>query len=423
MPDYTRNHYVPEWYQRRFLPANLKEKKFAYLDLSPETVVSNGHSYKRKDLLHWGPPRCFYENDLYATKFGSWESTEIEEKFFGKVDTSGRVAVEYFDSFRHPSADHDAFNAMVLFMSIQKLRTPKGLAYLGAVTNMEDKNLILIEMQRLQNMFCALWTECIWSIADASQSQTKFIVSDHPVTVYNKKCFPLSKWCLGFKDPDIWLSGTHTIFPLSLNKVLILTNLSWVRNPYMDSLKSRPNPTLFRPAIFKFTEIQTGRMLTDLEVNEINFIIKKRAFRYLAAANKEWLYPEKKLITQYWDKLGKAYLLMPDPRSVTFSSEIVFGYDDGRRADWTDAYGRKPWQKGYNDNAASDIEWITFHAFQSEFARIFGPKRRGQTYEYGSLDKEEDSPEYHASLLRQEQEYKRRMPIEFKKHSRKGKKS
>jgi hypothetical protein len=422
MPDYTRNHYVPVWYQRRFLPAYLKEKKFAYLDLSPDSVISNKRIHKRKALLRWGPPQCFFENDLYTTKFGTWESTEIEEKFFGKVDTSGRAAVEYFDSFRHPSADGDSFNAMILFMSIQKLRTPKGLADLGAITKMKDKNLVLIGMQKLQNMFCALWTECIWSIADASRSQTKFIISDHPVTVYNKKCFPLSKWCRGFKDPDIWLSGTHTIFPLSVNKVLILTNLSWVRNPYMDPLKSRPNPDLFRPAIFKFTEIQTGRMLTDLEVNEINFIIKKRAFRYIAAADKEWLYPERKLVTQQWDKLGNEYLLMPEPRSVTFSSEIVFGYDDGRRADWTDAYGRKPWQRDYDDKTASDIEWNTFHAFRSEFARIFGPKHRGQTYEYGQMDKDEDSPEYHASLLRQEQEYKQRIPDKFRKKRRLKKK-
>jgi hypothetical protein len=318
--------------------------------------------------------------------------------------------------------DRDAFNSMVLYMSIQKLRTPKGLAYLEDVSNLRDKNLVLIVMQNIQHMFCALWTECIWSIADASQSQTKFIISDHPVTVYNKECFPLSKWCVGFKDPDIRLSGTHTIFPLSLSKLLILTNLSWVRNPYMDPLKPRPNPTLFRPAIFKFTDIQTGRMLDDLEVNEINFIIKKRAFRYIAAAEEEWLYPEKELITQHWDRLGKGYLLMPEPRAVPFSSEIVFGFDDGRMADWTDAYGRKPWQKGYDDKAALEIEWITSNAFKSEFARIFGPKHRGQIFEFMRLDKDEDSPEYYANLLRQEQEWKRRIPSEFKKPKRKSKK-
>jgi len=35
------NHYVPEWFQRRFLLDGVTEKKFYYLDLDPETIVSN----------------------------------------------------------------------------------------------------------------------------------------------------------------------------------------------------------------------------------------------------------------------------------------------------------------------------------------------------------------------------------------------
>lgn len=416
--NYKRNHYVPEWYQKRFLPDDLREKKFYYLDLNPETEFSNGRAYKRNALLRWGPPHCFREDNLYTTEFGGWESTEIEEKFFGKIDSSGRTAVKYFTAFQHPSANGVAFNNLVLYMSIQKLRTPKGLAYLDDIVRLDDKNLVLIEMQRLQDMFCALWTECIWSIADASNSETKFIVSDHPVTIYNKECFPASKWCRGFRDPDIRFSGTHTLFPLNLNKVLILTNLSWVRNPYMDPLKPRPNPKLFRDSIFNFMQIQTGRMLTDMEVNEINFIIKKRAYRYIAAAKKEWLYPEKNIPTQYWNRLGNGYLLMPDPRSVTFSSEVAIGYKN-RSADFFDAYGRKPWQPDYGNKKESDIEWITFHAFQGEFARVFGPKRRGQSYEVGRLDKAEDDPDYHAYHLSLEREFKRKIPNKNRK--KKGK--
>jgi len=227
MPNYSRNHYVPEWYQDRFLPKELSEKKFYYLDLKPETIVTNGRSHKRKALLRWGPPNCFYERDLYTTKFGGWESTEIEKYFFGKVDSSGRAAVEYFSTFKHPSVNWEALRGLLLYMSIQKLRTPKGLAFLSKRTGLSDKNHILIKMQELQQIFCALWTECVWSIVDASMSEIKFILSDHPVTVYNQGCFPLSKWCHGFNDPDIWFSGTHTLFPLCLDKLLILTNLSY----------------------------------------------------------------------------------------------------------------------------------------------------------------------------------------------------
>ena len=232
MPNYTRNHYVPQWYQYRFLPEELSELKFHYLDLKPDRIVSNGHSYERTALLRWGPSKCFYESDLYTTKFGNWESKEIEQKFFGKVDSAGRSAIDYFSHFKHPSADAEALHALLLYMSIQKLRTPKGLAYLANLTKLDNQNIVLFKMQELQEMHCALWMECVWSIVDASMSETKLLLSDHPVTVYNQSCFPASKWCLGFNDPDIWLSGTHTLFPLCLDKLLILTNLSWVRYPW-----------------------------------------------------------------------------------------------------------------------------------------------------------------------------------------------
>ena len=130
MSDYSRNHYVPKWYQYLFLPNDVREKKFFYLDLLPDTVISGKKKYKRKALLRWGSPKCFYERDLYTTKFGERESTEIEEKFFGKVDNFAVAAVEYWSNFKHPSANKESFQNLLLYMSIQKIRTPKGLKYL-----------------------------------------------------------------------------------------------------------------------------------------------------------------------------------------------------------------------------------------------------------------------------------------------------
>lgn len=286
-------------------------------------MISNGHQYTRNALLRWGPPRCFYLDDLYTTAFGAWKSTEIEERFFGPVDQQGKAAVEYFATFERPSADSEKLGAMLPYMSIQKLRTPKGLGNFFSITGSDNQNNALIRMQEVQQIFCTLWTECVWCIADASESSTKFILSDHPITVYNQGCFPGSKYCLGHNDPDIGLNGTHTIFPLSLEKILILTNLSWVRNPHGKPIKERPNPVPFRRTVFNFHDIQTGRMLSDEEVNEINLIIKKRAYRYIAAAEEEWLYPEKKVSTNQWNQLGDGYLLMPDPRSVSFGGETV----------------------------------------------------------------------------------------------------
>ena len=106
---YKENHYVPQWYQRRFLPST-GEQKFRHLDLRPEAFIdAKGIKRQKKGLRRWGTDRCFKQTDLYTTRFGALESTEIEQFFFGRVDREGREAVEYFTNFSHPSADGDAF--------------------------------------------------------------------------------------------------------------------------------------------------------------------------------------------------------------------------------------------------------------------------------------------------------------------------
>lgn len=306
------------------------QTKYFYLDLKPEAVSPSGHKYKRRELLHWGPARCFAQDDLYTVKWGSVENVDIEKFFFGKIDNSGPAAIDYFSNFKHPSADGSKFNDLMTYMSVQKLRTPKGLAWLNAVSKSKSRNFDLLFLQSIRDVYCAIWTECIWQIADAEQSETKFIISDHPVTVYNRGCFPLSDYCKEFNDPDIRYVATHTLFPLSLDKLLILTNLAWVRNPYQSETKWRPNPDLFRPAIFNFTKIQTHRSLAEQEIREINYIIKRRAFRYLAAAERDWLYPEKFLKSTHWRNFGDGLLLMPEPRAIHMGVRFTLGTKMGR---------------------------------------------------------------------------------------------
>ena len=350
--------------------------------------------------MRWGPAKCFCKDDLYKLSFGNLKPTSIEEKLFGHIDFRGKTAVEYFSHFEHPSANRGMFMAMLHFMSTQKLRTPKGLNNIdtwseGRKLNEEMKLQFMVMFQRL---FVTNWTECVWSIADASQSSTKFIISDHPVTLYNKGCFPDSRFCEKGNDPGVALTGTHTIFPLCLDKTLILTNQSWVRNPYESPHAPRPNVWPFRTSIFNFNNILTGRLLTEEEVIEINYIIKKRAYRYIAAASKEWLYPENSVLTERWDELGGGYLLMPDPRSVSFGGETFMENKSGDFYSF-DEYGRIPSQKGYSDSDRQESEWRTFLAFKGEFARVYGPKRRETSYEHGRKSPEKDSPEIHKEYL------------------------
>jgi len=235
----------------------------------------------------------------------------------------------------------------MLYLSTQKLRTPKGLGWLSSQVGDTDRNKTLGYMLEFQQLHGAIWTESVWLIADASQSETKFIISDHPVTVYNRRCGPRSIWCRDNNDPNIAFQGTHTIFPLSLEKILILTNLSWVRNPYQSEVRLRPNPNPWRTTIFSFLDIQTLRHLQEREVREINFIIKNRALRYIAAAKEEWLYPDRYVSKSNWNEFGHGYLLMPDPRGVQLGGEIFIGYQGGGSASF-DAYGRRPWQPDYD---------------------------------------------------------------------------
>jgi hypothetical protein len=408
--EYRHNHYVPEWYQKRFIPPAQVDRKLYYLDLRPGSFIDGkGRVHMRSGLHRWGFKYCFAERDLYTTQLNGVDSIEIEKQFFGAIDRDGRKAVEYYTNFAYPWDGGNELRELILYMSTQKLRTPKGLAWLREAIGAKNRNELLDAMLNLRQLYGAIWTECIWLLADATQSDTKFIVSDHPVTVYNRRCGPRSQWCRGFNDPDIRLHGTHTIFPLSIEKVLILTNLSWVRNPYQSEVGERPNPNLFRDAIFNVHDIQTLRHLSEQEVREVNFIIKSRALRYIGAAREEWLYPERHVTKSDWYHYGHGYLLMPDPRSVAYGGESVIGYQDGTATAF-DEYGRRPWDQDFKRRAdGMDNDWHTFHRFQGEFARLFGPFRRGRAFNFDRLDNERDDDdyhEYHLGLERKELKHK-----------------
>jgi hypothetical protein len=72
------------------------------------------------------------------------------------------------------------FNALLNCMRVQKLRTPNLPRHNCAQS---DKKRLLIEMQLLQNLHGAIWTACVCALVSADETQTKFIISDHPVTL------------------------------------------------------------------------------------------------------------------------------------------------------------------------------------------------------------------------------------------------
>ncbi len=145
--------------------------------------------------------------------------------------------------------------------------------------------------------------------------------------------------------------------------------------------------------------IQIGRSLNEEEVRQINFIIKSRAHRYIAAGQEEWLYPEEYVSKSDWNGYGLGYLLMPDPRGLVFTRGFVFGDSKGNYSHF-DAHGRRPGQDGFNYDENIDEEFSTLEQFKSEFARLFGPKRRGRAFNLGQMDPIEDSKKMHDAHLK-----------------------
>jgi len=173
--------------------------------------------------------------------------------------------------------------------------------------------------------------------------------------------------------------ATHTLFPLSSERLLILTNRSWACDPHQPPLDLRPNPDYFRGAVFNFMEIQTRRELSEEDVLRLNSIIKRRAYRFVAAGREEWLYPERQVKVP-WRSVGDNHLLMPDPRSLHPGAEIVMAYAGGAM-ETIDNFGRGPADPRFG-HEARDAGGIGRHRqWCDEFEALIGPQRRGRTWE------------------------------------------
>ena len=124
-------------------------------------------------------------------------------------------------------------------------------------------------------------------------------------------------------------------------------------------------------SMFDIRKVQTGRKIPEGDVIAINHIIKTRARRNIAAAVKDWLYPENHIGKTMWNKFGSKYFLMPDPRKVSFTTGIFAGNDNGPT--WAqDEYGRIPDDKDIIVRKKRDKEWATFQAFKRSWESIYG---------------------------------------------------
>ncbi|EPG0531450.1 DUF4238 domain-containing protein [Vibrio harveyi] len=328
------NHYIPQWYQKGFMSE--RDDQICHLTRR-EFPLPNGE-LKVKTFQKWHTPaQRFYGEHLYSTFFGEEVNDDIERKLFGPIDDNGSRAIRAFLT-DDQAQWHNNFQDFFTYLDAQKLRTPKGLDWIRSKYPELNQLQLMIEMQSLRTMYCTLWAEGVRELVSAEDSDVKFIVSDHPITVYNYACPPDSELCEYPNDPDISLKGSQTIFPLDKNRCLILTNLEYAQDPEnANPTEQRTNANRMRRSMVNTIEFINTRKLNAEDVTKINHIIKSRSKESVAAGKEEWLYPERS-ITGDWAEL-RHVLQPPKNELYRYGGEMYAHFEDGS-VHYQDAFGR-----------------------------------------------------------------------------------
>lgn len=355
------NHYVPQWYQRRFFEPGSGATTLFYLDTTPDKIpLPNGRVKLKKSLYEQGPKMCFKQDHLYTLVFGERATDVIEKRFFGDLDRRGDEAVRFFENYSYREGAHEAFPAMLDYLAAQLFRTPKGLQLIRVLARAQDHQRALHALLSYWDLYKTIWHEGVWEVFHCKNSPTKFILSDSPVTTYNKRVFPGSAEVLRFGIALFERVGTHLLFPLGPEHCLCVTNLQYVRNPKANLTKFRENPRYYGQGLFDLRKVQRGREISEDEVIAVNHVLKTNALRYVASSREDWLYPEKRLKEKFWPKVGGPYFLHPDPRKVSFTTAIISGGGKGPSLG-TNEYGHYD----IDNKRAKElraIEWNTFQA-------------------------------------------------------------
>lgn len=324
------HHYVPQWLQRRFLRG---ECRYFYRDLKPERVTKpDGTYYTRRNTLHWGPEKCFAAEDLYSVNLPGRQSDIVEREFFGAIDDQAAKAIDFFVTGDF-APNNDYYTWFLRYLSVQKMRTPKGLAWLRSFGSYAFGPLLTPEalmgtLREIGELHITTWSESVWEVVEAPSPAVGFLLTDHPVTAYNLNAYPGSRFTSYPLEPVIELLGTRTLFPLDAKHCLILSNQEFVEDPRPNaSLRPRTNPRSFSFTFFSPIHIARGRILIQEQVWSINFILKKRALRYIAAPVKAWLDPEQQMPSQDWAKFDPFLR----PERPTLIQEIWAEYSDGTK--------------------------------------------------------------------------------------------
>jgi hypothetical protein len=174
---------------------------------------------------------------------------------------------------------------------------------------------------------CTIWCEAIWEIFTVKDTNRRLLLSDDPVVLFNVDCFPLSEPCQYPMDPHPFWRGTRVLFPLSSEKLLVLSHVQHVDRPSRTTARvNRRNARSHGKALLNFTKVINDRYLTEVDVLSINFAIHARASRYIASHDRENLYPERE-VSPHWPEINGIFYSRH--QSWHSHSEVYIGHKDG----------------------------------------------------------------------------------------------
>lgn len=339
-----RHHYIPIWYQKGFLAPG--QTSFKILDMRPDVFKDASGKVRGtgRTVLNKGPDAHFWEPDLYAIRWLGRTDDVIERQLFGPIDAYGKKAIEAWLAEDFDTV-HDTYWHVYEFMDALRLRTPKGLRFVQAMTRQQSQLDLMVAMQELRRMHCVMWAEGSLEIVRAPEGSS-FIFSDHPVVLFNRHVFPGDPSIPAGQDPALHWQGTQTLFPFDRERLYILTHVEYARTPGpLKARKPRTNSRYFDPSnpMVRYDECIRSRTLTPQQVLEVNYIIKARADRYIAGQSEGDLYPERHLNTTSWNKLGE-FLLPPKHKVVRQVGYTMMRSSDGSYH-FQDQFGQRPQSK------------------------------------------------------------------------------
>ena len=353
------------WYQQGFLAPGKGE--LCVFDKAPDYAIRlpNGDvkKVKRRNISKKGPYKFLRLTDLYTTQYFGVPNDAIERQLFGLIDDRGADAVAMFKEW--PITEHFDFHtsidrrhgdpnkhliALIDYLDAQKIRTPKGLRLLRTISAktgfIADQNTLMMLMQQWRRFFCTMLAEGFWEIVGANLSDHKFIYSDEPVTLYNCDHYPNSPMCQFPYDPHIFERGTRVIFPLDSNNCLIISHFEHANDPKRSRARQqRRNARAYDQTVLSYLDVHRTRELNTSQVASINYAIKKRAVRYVAAGTNDWLLPENIVGDPRWSEIDATLHYDGFARKLA-GGETILKYTD-ESIEFSNQFGERQFVPGW----------------------------------------------------------------------------